>query len=84
MHALLRPTGYLPDRTELMIVTDLDPNRLIAAFAMIRAYSHADIPDLEAGAALEKRFIATHRHHFGFADFDPFAGPAPDDDDEPR
>lgn len=82
MHALLRPTGYLPDRTELMIVTDLDPDRLIAVFAMIRAYTHADIPTLEAGTALERQFIATYRHQFGFADFDAFAGPSSDDDED--
>lgn len=83
-HRLLRPTSYLPDRTELMIATDLDPDRLIAAFAMIRAYTHADIPTLEAGRALERQFIATYRHYFGFADFDPFAGPTSDEDGDRR
>ncbi len=77
--------GYFyGDRTELYLVTDPDPDRLAAVFAMIRAYAQAETLDLEAGAALERRFIATHRHQFGFADFDPFAGPSPDDSEDPR
>lgn len=73
-HESLRPTGYLPDRTELNITTDLDANRLIAAFEMIRAYTHADIPNYQAALALDKQFIASYRHFFGFTDIDPFAG----------
>jgi hypothetical protein len=73
-HPLLRPTGYLPDRTELNIVTDLDANRLIASFEMIRQYTQADIPNYVAGLALDKQFIASYRHLFGYAEIDPFSG----------
>lgn len=66
-HGLLQPTGYLPDRTEFGIATDFDPNRLIAAFEMIRAYTHADIPNYKAGFALDKQFIASFQHLFGIS-----------------
>jgi hypothetical protein len=75
--------GELPDRSELGFATDLDRNRLIAAFEMIRTYTHTDLPTLEAAEALHDRFVETYRHHFGFPGFDPFAGPTPDDDDTP-
>jgi hypothetical protein len=72
--------GELPDRSELGFATDLDRNRLIAAFEMIRTYTHTDLPTLDAAEALGKQFVETYKQHFGFPDFDPFAGPTPDDD----
>ncbi len=73
--------GELPDRSELGFATDLDRDRLIAAFEMIRTYTHTDLPDLDTADALGKTFTDTYKHLFGFPDFDPFAGPTPDDDD---
>jgi hypothetical protein len=75
--------GELPDRSELSFATDLDRNRLIAAFDMIRIYTHTDLPSLDAATALDQQFVATYQHLFGFPDFEPFAGPTPDDDDDP-
>ena len=49
---------------------------------MIRIYTHTDLPDLDTALALDTTFVETYKHHFGFSDFDPFAGPTPDDDDD--
>jgi hypothetical protein len=72
--------GELPDRSELGFATDLDRNRLIAAFEMIRTYTHTDLPTLDAADALGQQFIQTYKQYFGFPDFDPFAGPTPGDE----
>jgi hypothetical protein len=74
--------GELPDRSELGFATDLDCNRLIAAFEMIRTYTHTDLPTLDDAEALDRQFVETYKHLFGFPDFDPFAGPTPDDDED--
>lgn len=68
-------------RSELGFATDIQPDRLVAAFEIIRAYVRADLPDAAATEALDDRLVAEHKSVFGFPDFDPFAGPTPDDDD---
>ncbi len=75
------PEGALPDRTELGFAMDIERNRLIAAFNMIRAYTHSDLTGAESAAAMQSLFEEHYASYFGFADFDPFAKPAPDDDD---
>jgi hypothetical protein len=75
------PLGELPDRSELGFATDIERNRLIAAFDMIRTYTHTDLATLDDAEALGRTFVAMYKQHFGFPDFDPFAGPTPDDDD---
>jgi hypothetical protein len=74
--------GELPDRSELGFATDLDRNRLIAAFEMIRTYTHTDLPTLDGAEAMDRQFVDTYKRHFGFADFDPFAESTPDDDND--
>jgi hypothetical protein len=66
--------GHLPDRSELAIQCDLDRDRLIAVFAMIRAYTHAGLPTLDDADALGAAFEKTYRHLFRFPD----PGPDPD------
>ncbi len=61
-----------PDRTELSLPTDLDKDRLIAAFEMIRSYVRADLPDFDATTVLQAEFIRNYRHVFRFDDYDPF------------
>jgi hypothetical protein len=75
--------GERPDRSELGFAADLDRNRLIAACDMIRIYTHTDLPDIAAAEALDRHFVETYKHLFGFPDFDPFSGPSPDDNDHP-
>ncbi|MEM9871396.1 MAG: hypothetical protein AAF822_09065 [Pseudomonadota bacterium] len=66
--------GDLPDRTSLEFATDLQANRLVACFDIIRTYLSTACPDSELAAELEARLIKTHRHVFGFSDFNPFEG----------
>lgn len=74
--------GDRPDRSELAFATDLDRHRLIAAFEMIRTYTHTDLPTLDAADALGKQFVESYKHHFGFPDYNPFAEPSDDDEDD--
>jgi hypothetical protein len=64
IHACRNPLGYLPDRTELSIATDLDRNRLTALFELIRAYTKADLPDREAAEAFQMRQEQMHGEPF--------------------
>jgi hypothetical protein len=73
--------GELPDRSELGFATDIDRNRLISAFEMIRTYTHTELPTLEAAEALHAEFVGKYKDHFGFPDYNPFAQ-SDDDDDE--
>jgi hypothetical protein len=57
IHAHRNPLGYLPDRTELSISTDLSRARLHAVFHLIKAYTTAELPDREAAETFER----THR-----------------------
>jgi hypothetical protein len=54
IHACRNPLGYLPDRTELSISTDLSRERLHAVFHLITAYTTAELPDREAAEAFER------------------------------
>jgi hypothetical protein len=53
IHAHRNPLGYLPDRTELSISTDLSRARLHAVFHLIKAYTTAELPDREAAETFE-------------------------------
>lgn len=74
--------GELPDRSELGFATDLDRSRLIAAFEMIRTYTHTELPTLDDADALGQTFVKTYKQHFGFPDFDPFSSASSDDKDD--
>lgn len=65
-------SGYWPDRTELSLPTDLNTERLCAAFEMIRLYVRADLPDFAASESLQANFITKYRNIFGFSDYNPF------------
>lgn len=73
--------GELPDRSELGFATDIDRDRLIAAFEMIRTYTHADLATLDAAEDLHHQFAAAYKKHFGFPDYDPFSEPPDNEDD---
>jgi len=68
-----------PDRSQLGFPTDLQRDRLIACFEIIRAYTHADLPTLETVEDLNQMLVEKYNHVFGFPDFDPFAAPDYDD-----
>ncbi len=63
---------YWPDRTELSLPTDLDRDRLCAAFEMIYRYVRADLNDFSSAEDLQAEFIRKYRHLFGFRDYNPF------------
>jgi hypothetical protein len=56
IHARRNPLGYLPDRTELSISTDLSRARLHAVFHLIKAYTTAELPDREAAETFERTY----------------------------
>lgn len=61
-------TTDLPDRSELGMSTDLDPDRLAAAFEMIRVWAKDpfETEDIQRGFALDDAFVARYADRFTF------------------
>lgn len=64
IHAKRRPYGYLSDRTELSISTDLSRDRLTAVFHLIRAYTEAAFPNQDSAMAFERTQQHLHKRLF--------------------
>lgn len=65
--------NHLPDRSSLGFATDLQRDRLVACFEIIRAYLSTPLTQAEMVEDLDAALIKSFRHVFGFPDFDPFA-----------
>lgn len=86
-------TNYVDDGGEpfeeycLGVSTDLDRDRLICSFHMIRHYSHNQIKDDADRRQMDALFVDKYGKYFGFPDYNPFNSPLfpitePDNDDE--